>query len=40
MKENRCPANCRCNSGRREFLKKSAILISGTLLVNFEAETA
>lgn len=34
MKENRCPANCNCNSGRREFLKRSAILISGAMLAN------
>ena len=34
MKTSRCLANCNCGFGRREFLKKSAILTAGTLLVN------
>jgi hypothetical protein len=34
MKENRCAAHCSCSSGRRDFLKKSAILTAGALLLN------
>jgi hypothetical protein len=34
MKKNRCIAKCNCSSGRREFIKKSAILTAGTLMVN------
>jgi hypothetical protein len=33
MGKNRCIANCNCGSGRREFIKKSAILTAGTLLL-------
>ncbi len=35
MKRNRCIANCNCNSGRREFIKKSAILTAGTFMLNY-----
>ena len=34
MGKNRCIANCNCSSGRREFIKKSAILTAGTLMLN------
>jgi len=34
MKNSRCIANCNCGSGRRDFLKKSAIFIAGALFVN------
>jgi hypothetical protein len=33
MGKNRCIANCNCDSGRREFIKKSAILTAGTLML-------
>ena len=33
MGKNRCIANCTCSSGRREFIKKSAILTAGTLML-------
>jgi len=34
MKNSRCIANCNCDSSRRDFLKKSAILTAGALFVN------
>ena len=34
MGKSRCVANCNCSSGRREFIKKSAILTAGTILAN------
>jgi hypothetical protein len=34
MGKSRCIANCNCNSGRREFIRKSAILTAGTLVLN------
>ena len=33
MRKNRCIANCNCSSGRREFIKKSAFLTAGTLML-------
>jgi hypothetical protein len=33
MEKNRCIANCNCSSGRREFIKKTAILTAGTLML-------
>jgi hypothetical protein len=32
MTKSRCLAGCNCNSGRRDFIKKSAIISTGTLL--------
>ena len=34
MKKSRCIAQCNCNAGRREFLKKSGIFTAGSLAVN------
>lgn len=34
MKKSRCIANCNCNSGRREFLKKSGLFTAGSFLLN------
>ena len=34
MGKSRCLADCKCNSGRREFIKKSAIITAGALFVN------
>ena len=34
MNSSRCIANCNCSSGRREFIKKSAIITAGALFVN------
>lgn len=34
MKESKCIANCNCDSGRRDFIKKSAIITAGALFVN------
>jgi hypothetical protein len=34
MERSRCIANCSCGSGRRDFIKKSAILTAGTLMLN------
>ena len=34
MKISRCIANCNCSSGRRDFIKKSAIITAGALFVN------
>lgn len=34
MKTGRCAANCNCVSGRRDFIKKSAILTAGAVLTN------
>lgn len=34
MKSSKCIANCGCHSGRRDFIKKSAILTAGAILVN------
>jgi hypothetical protein len=34
MRKSRCIANCNCDYGRREFIKKSAILTAGTLMLN------
>lgn len=34
MKTTRCLGNCNCSSGRREFLRKSAILTAGAFLIN------
>jgi hypothetical protein len=33
MEKNRCIATCNCSSGRREFIKKSAILTAGTIML-------
>jgi hypothetical protein len=33
MKTSRCIANCKCSSGRRDFIKKSAIITAGALFV-------
>jgi len=32
MEKSRCLANCNCSSGRRDFIKKSAIITAGTIL--------
>ncbi len=32
MEKSRCPANCNCSSGRREFIRKSAIITAATVL--------
>ena len=34
MKPNRCIANCSCHSGRRDFIKKSALITAGAILAN------
>ena len=34
MKSRRCIANCSCNSGRRDFIKKSAVLTAGAIFTN------
>jgi hypothetical protein len=34
MKKSRCMTNCNCRSGRREFIRKSAILTAGTLIMS------
>ncbi len=34
QKQRRCIANCNCGTGRRDFIKKSAILTAGALLIN------
>lgn len=31
MKSSRCIANCSCNSGRRDFIKKSALITAGAI---------
>jgi len=33
MKKNRCIANSSCSTGRRDFIKKSALIISGSLIM-------
>jgi hypothetical protein len=33
MEKNRCISNCNCSSGRRAFIKKSAILTAGTFML-------
>ena len=32
MKESRCLAHCNCHSGRREFIKKSALMTAGAFI--------
>ncbi len=34
MKKSRCVGICNCNSGRRDFLKKSALLAAGTIFLS------
>ena len=34
MKNSKCPARCNCDSGRRDFLKKTALLGTGALFFN------
>jgi hypothetical protein len=34
MKKSRCLAHCNCSTGRRDFIKKSAILTAGALFTN------
>lgn len=33
MKQSRCAVNCACNHGRRNFIKKSAVLTAGTFFL-------
>jgi hypothetical protein len=34
MNQTRCAANCNCGSGRREFIKKTALLGTGAVFIN------
>jgi hypothetical protein len=34
MKKSKCPVNCGCNDGRRDFLKKTALLGAGAIFFN------